>query len=63
MAKPRWLLGLLLFCGSLFAAGITPVAVSAWQGVNIERILALKPDVVLAWRGGNPQRQFLQFAQ
>ncbi|MBJ3813387.1 vitamin B12 ABC transporter substrate-binding protein BtuF [Shimwellia pseudoproteus] len=55
-----------------FAAGITPIAVSAWsdyppearqieqvaswQGVNVERILALKPDVVLAWRGGNPQR-------
>jgi len=59
-----------------FAAGITPVAVSAysdypvearqieqvanWQGINIERILALKPDVVLAWRGGNPQRQIAQ---
>ncbi|AFJ48268.1 vitamin B12 ABC transporter substrate-binding protein BtuF [Shimwellia blattae] len=59
-----------------FAAGITPVAVSAWsdyppkarhieqvaswQGVNIERILALKPDVVLAWRGGNPQRAIEQ---
>lgn len=97
MAKPHWLLGLLLFCGSLFAAaprvitlaphltemafaaGITPVAVSAWsdyppaasaleqvanwQGVNIERILALKPDVVLAWRGGNPQRQIDQLRQ
>ncbi len=47
-----------------FASGITPVAFSAWsdyppaapaleqvanwQGVNVERILALKPDVVLA---------------
>ncbi|WP_345830603.1 vitamin B12 ABC transporter substrate-binding protein BtuF [Erwinia sp. HDF1-3R] len=56
-----------------FAAGITPVAVStysnyppaaagieqvaSWQGINTERIIALKPDVVLAWRGGNPQRQ------
>lgn len=56
-----------------FAAGITPVGVSTfsdypaaakqieqvanWQGVNVERILALKPDVVLAWRGGNPVRQ------
>lgn len=56
-----------------FAAGITPVAVSEysdyppaaqslptvanWQGVNIEAVLAQKPDVVLAWRGGNPQRQ------
>jgi vitamin B12 transport system substrate-binding protein len=59
-----------------FAAGITPVAVSAysdfpaqaqqleqvanWQGINVERILQLKPDVVLAWRGGNPQRQIDQ---
>lgn len=59
-----------------FAAGITPVAVSAWsdyptaarsleqvanwQGINVERILHLKPDVVLAWRGGNPQRQIEQ---
>ncbi|MEZ3501327.1 vitamin B12 ABC transporter substrate-binding protein BtuF [Pantoea sp. KPR_PJ] len=62
-----------------FAAGITPVAVSAWsdyppaaaaleqvanwQGINVERILALKPDVVLAWRGGNPQRQIDQLQQ
>lgn len=59
-----------------FAAGITPVAVSAWsdypaqaasleqvanwQGIKVERILQLKPDVVLAWRGGNPQRQIDQ---
>lgn len=59
-----------------FAAGITPVAVSAWsdyppqakqleqvanwQGVKLERILALKPDLVLAWRGGTPQRQIDQ---
>lgn len=59
-----------------FAAGITPVAVSAWsdyppaaqqleqvanwQGIKLERILALKPDVVLAWRGGSPQRQIDQ---
>lgn len=97
MAKPFWLLGLLLFCSSLFAAaprvitlaphltemafaaGITPVAVSAWsdyppaaqaleqvanwQGIKVERILALKPDVVLAWRGGNPQRQIDQLRQ
>ena len=56
-----------------FAAGITPVGVSTysdyppaantieqvanWQGINVERIIRLKPDVVLAWREGNPQRQ------
>lgn len=59
-----------------FAAGITPLAVSAWsdypeeakkleqvanwQGMNLERIVALKPDVVLAWRAGNAQRQVNQ---
>lgn len=59
-----------------YSAGIEPVGVSAWsdyppeaahteqvaswQGINIERILALKPDVVLAWREGNPQRQVEQ---
>ena len=59
-----------------FAAGITPIAVSTysnyppeaktieqvanWQGLNFERIVALKPDVVLAWRGGNPERQVSQ---
>lgn len=30
--------------------------VANWQGINVERIVTLKPDVVLAWRGGNPQR-------
>lgn len=61
-----------------FAAGITPVAVSAWsdypeaakkieqvanwQGMNLERIVALKPDVVLAWRAGNAERQVEQLA-
>jgi vitamin B12 transport system substrate-binding protein len=56
-----------------FAAGITPVAVSAysdypaaarnleqvanWQGINLERIVALKPDLVVAWRAGNAARQ------
>lgn len=61
-----------------FAAGITPVAVSAWsdypqaaekleqvanwQGMNLERIVALKPDVVLAWRAGNAERQVNQLA-
>nr|WP_230514060.1 vitamin B12 ABC transporter substrate-binding protein BtuF [Limnobaculum parvum] len=30
--------------------------VASWQGINLERILALKPDLILAWRGGNPQK-------
>lgn len=61
-----------------FAAGITPVAVSSfsdyppqaaqieqvatWQGMNLERIVALKPDLVLAWRGGNAERQVNQLS-
>lgn len=56
-----------------FAAGITPVGVSAysdypaaaqqieqvanWQGINSEKLLRLKPDIVFAWKGGTPQRQ------
>ncbi|QRG78388.1 vitamin B12 ABC transporter substrate-binding protein BtuF [Citrobacter sp. R56] len=59
-----------------FAAGITPVGVSSysdyppeakgidevstWQGMNLERIVALKPDLVIAWRGGNSERQVNQ---
>lgn len=59
-----------------FAAGIAPVGVSDysdypaaartipsvanWQGINIERVLSLKPDLILAWRGGTPTRQISQ---
>jgi vitamin B12 transport system substrate-binding protein len=28
--------------------------------MNLERIVALKPDLVLAWRGGNAERQVNQ---
>ena len=40
-----------------FAAGI-----ATWQGMNVERIVALKPDLVLAWRGGNAERQVNQLS-
>lgn len=30
--------------------------VANWQGINVERILLLKPDLIIAWPGGNPQR-------
>ncbi|MFG1173666.1 vitamin B12 ABC transporter substrate-binding protein BtuF [Erwiniaceae bacterium CAU 1747] len=59
-----------------FAAGITPVGVSdysdyppaasgikhvaSWQGINTEKLLSLKPDLVLAWRGGTSPRQIAQ---
>ncbi len=36
--------------------------VANWQGINLERILALKPDLVLAWREGNAQRPLEQLA-
>lgn len=36
--------------------------VASWQGVNVERVLALKPDLILAWRGSTPQRVLDQFA-
>ncbi|MTH45172.1 vitamin B12 ABC transporter substrate-binding protein BtuF [Intestinirhabdus alba] len=61
-----------------FAAGIVPIAVSSysdyppqaqdieqvstWQGMNLERIVALKPDLVIAWRGGNAERQVNQLS-
>ena len=59
-----------------FTAGITPIGVSAWsdypaeaknieqvaswQGINLERIVALHPDLVLAWKEGNAERQVNQ---
>lgn len=62
--------------GLAFAAGITPIGVSAWsdypaeaknieqvaswQGINLERIVALHPDLVLAWKEGNAERQVNQ---
>ncbi|MEI7236047.1 vitamin B12 ABC transporter substrate-binding protein BtuF [Pectobacterium carotovorum] len=36
--------------------------VASWQGINLERILALKPNLILAWREGNPQRPLEQLA-
>ncbi|HCH50733.1 MAG TPA: vitamin B12 ABC transporter substrate-binding protein BtuF [Proteus sp.] len=37
--------------------------VANWQGINIERILLLKPDLVIAWQGGNPQRPLDQLKE
>ena len=41
-----------------------PPSWSRWprQGINLERVLALKPDLILARRGGNPQRVLDQLA-
>jgi vitamin B12 transport system substrate-binding protein len=31
--------------------------VSNYKGINIEKVLALKPDLVIAWPDGNPQKE------
>ncbi|MEZ8144370.1 cobalamin-binding protein [Enterovibrio norvegicus FF-33] len=31
--------------------------VANFRGINIERVVTLKPDLVLAWKGGNPDRE------
>lgn len=33
------------------------------RGINVERILLLKPDLVLAWKSGNPTRPLQQLEQ
>ncbi|GAL10678.1 vitamin B12 ABC transporter B12-binding component BtuF [Vibrio astriarenae] len=30
--------------------------VANYKSINIERIITLKPDLILAWRAGNPQK-------
>ena len=30
--------------------------VADYRGINIERIIALQPDLVVAWQGGNPEK-------
>ncbi len=36
--------------------------VANYQSINIERILSLKPDLVLAWKGGNPEKELTKLA-
>ncbi len=31
--------------------------VANYRGINIERVVTLKPDLVLAWQGGNPDKE------
>ncbi len=31
--------------------------VATFSGIDLERVIALHPDLVIAWRGGNPQAQ------
>ncbi|MGC7892030.1 vitamin B12 ABC transporter substrate-binding protein BtuF [Vibrio anguillarum] len=37
--------------------------VANYQGLNIERILTLKPDLVIAWPAGNPAKEFDKLKQ
>ena len=50
--------------GSLSGVGVTTkgVAVGDAQRLDVERIVALKPDLVLVWRGGNNGRELEQLA-
>ncbi|MGL5291038.1 MAG: helical backbone metal receptor [Vibrionaceae bacterium] len=34
--------------------------VASYRAINVERILALKPDLVIAWHEGNPARELAQ---
>ncbi len=34
-----------------------------YRGIKLERIVALKPDLILAWKGGNPPREMEKLAQ
>ncbi|PSU90348.1 vitamin B12 ABC transporter substrate-binding protein BtuF [Photobacterium kishitanii] len=37
--------------------------VANYRGLKMERILALKPDLILAWQGGNPSRELALLQQ
>ncbi|PSU25539.1 vitamin B12 ABC transporter substrate-binding protein BtuF [Photobacterium phosphoreum] len=37
--------------------------VANYRGLKMERILALKPDLILAWQGGNPSRELARLEQ
>nr|WP_051902593.1 vitamin B12 ABC transporter substrate-binding protein BtuF [Photobacterium sanctipauli] len=37
--------------------------VANYRGIKLERIVALKPDLILAWQGGNPTREMARLEQ
>ncbi|KLV00835.1 vitamin B12 ABC transporter substrate-binding protein BtuF [Photobacterium aphoticum] len=37
--------------------------VANYRGIKMERIVALKPDLILAWKGGNPVREMERLEQ
>ena len=37
--------------------------IASYNGINIESVLALKPDLVIAWRTGNPQADVKRLQQ
>ncbi len=44
-------------------AALTLERVADYKGINLERVVALKPDLVLAWKGGNPENQLEKLKQ
>jgi len=37
--------------------------VANYRGIKLERIVTLKPDLILAWKGGNPPREMAKLEQ
>ena len=37
--------------------------VAGYTGIDVEQVMALKPDLVLGWRGGNPPQALAQLRQ
>lgn len=37
--------------------------VANYRGIKLERIITLKPDLILAWKGGNPPREMAKLEQ
>lgn len=37
--------------------------VANYNGIKVERIVTLKPDLILAWKGGNPEREIKKLEQ
>ena len=37
--------------------------IANYQSINVERIIALQPDLIIAWPGGNPAKELAKLAQ
>ncbi|WP_026182785.1 cobalamin-binding protein [Leeia oryzae] len=45
------------------AAAVSIPRVGGYSGLDLEKIRALKPDLIVAWQSGNPQPQLARLAQ